>query len=305
VKIKLKFSVQTDELNGLKGALESHCDEVRFGPEFCEWKIPDLSTLKKAYSLTVDKGKVFAYVTPRVSTDGIKKIREHLDFLSDKGEIHIVVNDFGVLSILGDNPELRPHLGRQLIYIPGRSPWLIFDANDIIRYFPSSLAMKIEMGPVEDLYSRTSLNYAPTAEFFQRYGIKDVDVDWIPKCFPYYGLLVKKGFSLSVHLHLVLVTITRRCHTARFLGEEKAETCSKPCYKRAFLLKTPVKSELYLNGNTVFSFEEFSGKDLTKLHNSDITELVVTMNPITRVSSHREIDNLISQTRKMLKIDKT
>jgi len=305
VKIKLKFSVQTDELNRLREALESYCDEVRYGPEFCEWKIPDLSTLKKAYSLTVDKGKVFAYVTPRVSTDGIKKIREQIDFLSGKGKILVVINDFGVLSILGDYPELKPHLGRQLIYIPGRSPWLRFNAKDIVRYFPSSLTMKIEMGPVEDLYSRTSLNYAPTSEFFQRYGIKDVDVDWIPRCFPYYGLLVKKGFGLSVHLHLVLVTITRRCHTARFFGEEKAETCSKPCYKRAFLLKTPVRSELYLNGNTVFSFEQFSRKDLMKLLNSDITRFVVTMNPITRVSSHQEIDNLISQTRKMLKIDKT
>jgi len=297
VKIRLKFSVQTDELNGLKEALESHCDEVRFGPEFCEWKIPDLFTLKKAYSLTVDKGKVFAYVTPRVSTDGIKKIREQIGFLSSKGNVHVVINDFGVLSILGDYPELKPHLGR--------TPWLRFNAKDIIRYFPSSLTMKIGMGPIEDLYSRTSLNYAPTAGFFQRYGIKDIDVDWIPKCFPYYGLLVKKGFSLSVHLHLVLVTITRRCHTARFLGEEKAEACSKPCYKRAFLLKTPVESELYLHGNTVFSFEQFSRKDLMKLLNSDITKFVITMNPITRVSSHREINNLISQTRNMLKIDDT
>jgi len=305
VKIKLKFSVQTDESNGLKEALESYCDEVRFGPEFCEWKIPDLSTLRKAYSLTVDKGKVFAYVTPRVSTGGMKKIREQIDFLSGKGKMYVVINDFGVLNILSDYPELKPHLGRQLIYIPGRSPWLRFNANDIVRHFPSSLTMKMRMGPIEDLYSRTSLNYAPTADFFERYGIKDVDVDWIPKCFPYYGLLVKKGFSLSVHLHLVLVTITRRCHTARFLGEERAETCSKLCHKRAFLLKTPVRSELYLNGNTVFSFEQFSRKDLTKLLNSDITKFVVTMNPITRVSSHQEIDNLISQTRKMLKIDET
>lgn len=284
----MEISIQTDSFVLLKEAVESNCDKVRFGSEFCECKVPSLKALKEAYALTNRKGKDFIYVTPRVSNGGLEKIREQLTFL-DGEATSVVVNDFGVLNILGQYSNLRPHLGRQLIHIPARCPW-----KRITEYEVGFLRRR----KVEKIFYRTSLNYVPTIRFFRSYGVQGVDVDWIPRCFPYFNLLVENGLNLSVHSHLVPVTMTRRCHTARFLGEESLESCSKPCYKRAFLLKHDILGvELFLHGNVVFRFTQPSRKEVKQLHRSKVSEFVITMNPVTKIENKQEVDAFIQNLR--------
>lgn len=292
----MKFIVQTDNLSMIKEAAGSDCDGLRFGPEFCEWKIPSLSELEKAYELASEGGKDFTYVTPRVSEGSLKKIRENLDFLNGKGKIEIVINDLGVLNILGSYPELRPHLGRELVYAPARCPWLSMGSRELGRN-PLLISWKIRMRNVEKLYSQTSLNYAPTIRFFKGYGVQGIDVDWIDRCFPYYVFLVKNGLNLSVYLHMVPVTLTRKCHTARFLGERAPESCTKPCDTRAFLLKHEGGLEFFLHGNVVFRPVQPTQGDTRRLVKSGVTEFVVAMNPIMKISSQQKIDELIRRMR--------
>lgn len=299
-KSSMKFSVQTDNLKMLREALDSNCDKVRFGPEFCEWKIPSLSALKRAYALTKDKGKSFTYVTPRLSDNGLKKIRKQLIFLKEKGKDDIIINDLGMLNILGRYSELTPHLGRQLVHVPARCPWLKMSGRDALRaivFSPrSTLEAKIRKRRVEEIYSQTSLNYAPTIRFFQGYGVQGVDLDWIPRCFTYFDFLAKAGLNLSVHLHLVPVTLTRKCHTARFLGEKTPETCSRPCNRRAFLLKHKgLGLKLFLHGNVVFRLIQPSKREMKKLSMSNVSEFVITMNPITKILNQHKIDELMLQ----------
>lgn len=281
----VEVSALTDSLMMLEEALESNCDGIRFGSEFCEWKIPSLESLEKAYALTNHKKKDFVYVTPHVSDDSFEKIHDHLDFLNGIGKIGVVVNDLGVLNIMEQYPNLRPILGRQLIYMPARYPW-----EQITEYKVSLQARR----KVERIFYKTSLNYEPTIIFFKSFGVQRVDLDWIPQCFPNYDFLVKNGLDLSVHLHLVPVTIARRCHTARFLGENSLEGCSRPCQTRAFLLKHDILDiELFLHKNAVFSFVEPTRKEARKLRRNKIAEFVVTMSPVTRIESRREMDALI------------
>jgi len=273
--------------------LHSGCDDVRFGSEFCEWKMPNLHVLRKAYNLTNDSGKGFSYITPRVTDTGIKKIREHLGFLKEKGEIKVIINDLGVLNVLRRYTRLKPHLGRQLVYTPARCPWPGIDRKIAVISPLSVLAWKLIRKQAEDLYSQTSLNYDRTIKFFQEYGIQGVDVDWISRCFEHYSFLIKNGLNLSVHLHLVPVTITRKCHTARFLGETNLENCSKPCYRRAFLLKpSELGIELLLSGNVVFRFTNPSKSDVKKLA-QNIAEFVISMNSASRIQNSKEVDKLI------------
>jgi len=284
----MKFSVQTttSSLDMLKEAVSSDCDKVRFGSEFCEWKIPSISELKEAYTLIKSEGKEFTYVTPRVSDSGIKKLLRQLDFLDRKGETEVVINDLGMLNLIGRYSNLNPHLGRQLVHIPARCPWLKKSIKD-------TLFGKFR--GVDALYSQTSLNYRPTIKFFQKYRIRSVDLDWIPRCFRYYSFLAKNGFNLSIHLHLVPVTLTRKCHTARFLGENNPETCSKPCNDKAFRLENErLDLEFFLHGNVVFYLTQPSRRDVSKLKN-DVTEFVITMSPITGILNREKINNLISQ----------
>ena len=287
----MKISVQTNNLRLLREALNSSCDGVRFGSEFCEYVLPNLGILEKAYELACEGEKEFTYVTPRLSNAGIEKLREQFPLLNEKGEVSVVVNDFGALNILEHYPNLHPHLGRNLFLVPARSAWA---EGHIQRQEPSS-----EIGRwLRSLYSTTSLNYRATIELYHSYGCQRADVDWIPRILPSLGFLMENELSLSVHLHLVPVTFTRKCHMARFLGEESPETCSRPCLRRAFVLKNEALKEygldFFLNGNTVFRLVQPSPGDVLDLEKAGVSELVLTMNPITRIDTARKIDDLIS-----------
>jgi hypothetical protein len=286
----MKISVQTDNLRLLTEALSGDCDGVRFGSEFCEHLLPNLGTLEKAYELASAEKKEFVYVTPRLSNAGIERLREQLPLLGEKGAAGVVVNDFGALRVLRHHASLRPYLGRHLFRVPARRPWTdgIIQREDLAS----------ERGRwIRDLYSTTSLNFRPTIELFRRHGCARADVDWIPRIFPALGFLVENGIRLSVHLHLVPVTFTRKCHTARFLGEKSPGSCSRPCLRRAFLLKNEVLEEygveFVLHGNAVLHVVQPLAADLAALQKSGIDELILTMNPVTGIDTARRIDDLV------------
>ena len=74
----MEFSVQTDNLKSLQEAVNSKCSDIRFGSEFCEYKIPRLEELQKAYQTVCESNKTFTYVTPRLSNAGIKLLIKQL-----------------------------------------------------------------------------------------------------------------------------------------------------------------------------------------------------------------------------------
>jgi len=288
----MNVSVQTDDIRLLREALRSRCGGVRFGSEFCEHLLPGLGALERAYQFAREADKGFTYVTPRLSNAGIKKLKEHLSLLNEKGEVSVVVNDFGALNVLTDYAKLHPHLGRHLFVVPARSPLAERRAQ---RDDASS-----EMGRwAHDLYSSTSLNYEVTIELYRSLGCQRADADWIPRVFPSLGSVVRNGFALSVHVHLVPVTFTRKCHMARFLGEKSPETCSRPCRRRAFVLRNEALEVLrlepyYLHGNAVLRFVQPSPGDLAQLMRLGVAELVLTMNPLTQIDTTEKIDDLIA-----------
>ncbi|UCH02057.1 MAG: hypothetical protein JSV20_09665, partial [Candidatus Bathyarchaeota archaeon] len=268
----------------LKAATNSICDSVRFGPEFCEVKIPTQNMLTKAYQLALKGEKEFIYVTPRLSNRGIEKIRKQLVLLNDLGNVRIVVNDLGILNFLDQYPNVQPHLGRQLSFVPARCPW----ASEIIDN--GGLLARRWVGKV---FTSTSLNFTLTVNLYRTLGFQYADVDWIPRIFPCFDALVKMGFCLSLHLQLVPVTISRRCHTARFLGEETPEECSRQCFSRTFLLENDaIKGKLFLHGNVVFSRTK-PLKEFKKMREVKVAEIVMSMNPLTMIESTQRIDETI------------
>jgi len=275
------ISIQTENLSLLKVALDSNCDTVRFGSEFCELKIPRLKLLKKAYKLTTDRGKELDFVTPRLSDSGLQMIKEHLDFLNGNGEVNVIFNDLGLLNLLHRYSNLKPHMGRQLVYVPARCPWPEISVGD---YFSRWMSRR----RLAKIFYQTSLNYGPTIQFFQKYGVKNVDVDWIPKCFPHYNYMIENGLNLSLHLYLVPVTLTRKCHMARLLGEKKPEECSKPCKTQAFVLRhNELGIKLFLWGNVVLKMIEPSKRGFKMISRIGVSELVTPLNPVIKVGNLR------------------
>jgi len=279
-----KISAHVENLKMLKEAINSSCNSIRFGAEFCMWKMPTLDLLRETYAVVEKAKKDFKYVTPRLSDGALSKVREHLDFLESRGENEVVINDLGMLNVLLAYKNLKPRLGRQLIFIPARCPWPELPGWDA-GYF--------EKRWVKKLFYQTSLNFEESIRFYKNYHAYGTDLDFIPECFPHYEFLVKHGLSLSVHLFLAPTAITRRCHVARFLGEEIPENCSKPCDEKAFLIKHDVIGvEMTLGGNVVYKNLQPSKREIEKLKIAD--ELIITMSPATEIKNKEKFDEIIN-----------
>ena len=290
----MKLSVQANNLELLKEALGSNCHSVRFGSEFCEQLLASREELEKAYEMTRQASRAFTFVTPRFSNAGIEKLRELLPLLDRMKEVSVVVNDFGALRLVEHHPDLCLHLGRHLITVPARSPWV-----DTHMDMAGGGSLSVRGEWLRDLYATTSLNYEGTMALYRELDCQGVDLDWIPRMFPALSSLVQRGFRIAIHLYLVPVTFTRKCHMARFLGEESPESCSKPCLHRAFSLENEVLTEAGLRfllwGNAVFRYVEPSSKDIAVLEELGVSEAVLTMNPLTRIDSADKINEIMSR----------
>ncbi len=280
-----KFSVQVENLNMLNEALNSDCNDVRFGSDFCEWKIPSLAILKKAYRLVNDAGKNFTYVTPLVASKSLDKLEQQINFLAEEKKMRIVVNDLGVLRLVKHHLNLKPHLGRILITIPSRCPW------------PQITELQVDervTNEIAKIFYQTSLNSELTLNILRNHGIQNFDVEWIPSCFPHLTFPVDRGFTPSIHLHLILVVITRRCHTARLLGEKNPQECSRPCYVNAFSLKQKtLDMTLFLHGNVAFRIIQPTRQHVNELIRLGVAEFIIAMNPVTGIESGKKVNTLI------------
>jgi len=283
----MKFTVHTETQSQLRESLASECDCIRFGMEFCEWKIPTLDTLKKVHEEVKYAGKAFTYVVPILSNEGVEKIREQLAYISDFEDVDVVIGDIGVFNLLRDYDSLRIRLGRPRVYIPSRSPW-----NQITRMpNPSFLARR----KVEKIFYQTNLNYGRALDYYRSLGVEGADVDWIPKSFRHYKKIVRNGFRLAVHTYAVPVAITMRCHTARFIGESKPALCTKPCLTKAFDIKQKeLNKSFVLHGNVVFRLVESSRNEIRELHRTGVEEMVLLMGPVSRLSKAKDIDEAIA-----------
>ena len=281
----MNIVIQAGNLHHLKIALMSECDAVRFGAEFCMYQIPTLDDLKQAYVLTEKARRGFVYVTPRLANGAIETIRNHLTLLNELGGGTVVINDLGTLRILHELDALRPHLGRQLVYTPSRCPWKTITEQSV------SLFTRRK---VKSIFYQTALNYDPTIDFFKNRGVVGADIDWIPEYFSQLRFLSRRQLKVAIHTHLIPVAITRKCHMARFRGEENLSHCSKPCYTSAYgmenaLLETP----LFLHGNTVFRLIEPNRRYIPTLIKQEVNDLVLTMSPLTGLTTSENLKTVI------------
>jgi hypothetical protein len=283
----MRFSVQTESPTLLGEALASGCQGIRFGPEFCESKIPRLETLKKALEETEKKGKSFSYVTPLLTNVGVEELQKHFDYLEGLGDMDVVAGDLGALRLLQDYKDLHPRLGRPRVYMPARSPW-----PQITRMpDPSYLTRR----RVEGIFYQTGLNYRRSLDFYRTCGVVGADIDWVPKSFPYFRQVAEAGFKLAVYTYAVPVTITGRCHTARFLGEKDPALCTQPCLGKAFTLKQrEIGMSFMLQGNVLFRLVEHHKKDMKELLKMRVDEIVLPMGPVSKLKTAKDVDQAIA-----------
>jgi hypothetical protein len=232
---------------------------VYYGAEFCQWRMPSIASVKKAYFTARDAGLGFTLLTPWVTDAGMKKLRAILKALSSNApsypplklrggseaggvmEIEVVVNDLGALYMLKEEfPKIfTPVLGRLLVKQKRcpRVPGIMEDLPEAGR----------------EVYLHAGVDDPVAGKFLRSFGVKRVELD-----LPMQGLKVDlkcaplKG---SVYTPYAFVTTTRHC-PASFDGKawQAFTGCRlKGCLKNVLALHNPAHEEpILMRGNTQF-----------------------------------------------------
>ena len=229
-----------------------------FGQEFCEYLIPTLDELKKAYYFSMQLGWNFTYVTGYLTDKGIEKTKENLEFLARENRgIEVVVNDWGMLSIVNrEFPQLQPVLGRMLIkqkrlarFANGRPPINMRGIDVSVDEIAQN-----QKEALKDL----NLSIGSYRKELKSLGIRRVELDIVPQ-----GVNLNPrawGFSFSCYYPWTYLTCGRNCSTAAVNDPVREyvvvdEPCSKPCRtlnRSADIKESPVP--IVQRGNTVFAF---------------------------------------------------
>jgi hypothetical protein len=258
-----------------------------FGHEFCERRLPPCSSLEKVLSFAKKRQMEFSFVTPYVTTAGLKKTETLLELLRRrKLPCEVIVNDFGVLNLINRHyQEFTPVLGR-LLTKQKRSPELarVLRREFKPRYFadpdiPERRVLLLQKKlPLEmDLYYKGSnTSSVPIIhDFLVEQRIRRIELDNVAQ-----GLhleLPTDKMTASVYFPYVHITTTFFCPTAGCDQEEKTflriKPCRQPCQRYVFALKhKSMPKVIYLRGNTQFYKNE--KKQLADWQKAGVSRLV-------------------------------
>jgi len=215
---------------------------VYFGAEFCQWRMPSPAAALRAYYISSGLGMKLTLLTPWLTDTGMKRAKAILGKLADAGagDIEVVVNDFGMLTVLRmDFPMFTPVLGRLLVKqkrcprVPG-----------IMDRMPE---------PGREVYTHPGIEDPVTVSFLKRFGIRRVELDS-----PLQGIEVNLkplGLKGSIYTPYAYVTTTRHCPSS-FDGKswQAFVGCKlKGCLKNVIELDNPAhEAGILMRGNTQF-----------------------------------------------------
>lgn len=223
-----------------------------FGAEFCQWRLPAPAAALRALYISAGLGMKLTLLTPWLTDTGMKKARAILSKLADAGagDIEVVVNDYGLLTVLKDEfPSFVPVLGRLLVKqkrcprVPG-----------IMEGLPE---------PGREVYTHPGIEDPVTVSYLKRFGIMRVELDS-----PLQGVeadLRPLGLKGSVYTPYAYVTATRHC-PASFDGKmwQAFSGCRvKGCLKNVIELGNPAhEAAILMRGNAQFVENSVLPEDL-------------------------------------------
>lgn len=239
---------------------ELRFSRLYFGQETCEYLIPELEELKRAYYISRQLGWDFTYVTGYVTDKGLEKAGKNLEFLvKEGGDTEVVVNDWGVLSFLHrEFAELKPVLGRLLIK-QKRLARFAFSRPPI-----NMARIDVSMEEIAKNQGRVlrglNISIKSYREELKSLGIERVEVDIVPQ-----GVDIDPqgwGLRVSFYFPWAYITAGRNCSTAGIIEPEReyvvvGEGCPRLCRKinRASNLDQ-FATPIIQRGNAVFAYTQ-------------------------------------------------
>ena len=241
-------------------------DRIYFGGEFCQQRIPTDREMERILDLAKKQEKKLTLLTPVCNDAGIARIRDIVEkygkLLADFG-FEIVINDWGVMELLNDYPQITKVAGRSLLH-----------------YKKDPRIRKLPVIPEELKYNVAQSGYMQA--FLRENGCERVELDNVDYLLEDIGQISEMSFS--VYVPYVYVTTTRMCRMQdeniyNTTNELKPRVkCDRKCEKYMLELKNQdIGESILVRGNTQFYYskeqeqEWYEERNVSRIVYDDLT----------------------------------
>lgn len=260
-RLKKYFQVEMGKL------YSDDIERIYFGAETCEYLIPTLSDVQKALKYCQENEYGFTLVTPYGGPRAMQKIRELLQFLSDKEDIEIVVNDFGALHmVIEEFKNLKPVIGRLLIKMK-RDPRFSISGYDIANANLKNIS-RVE-GNQSEALQNSSFENELVQHFLAENNVSRLGVDSVPQGFN-KKIIKKWKLPVDIYWPWTYITSGRNCTIAAHTDASRAyHLTEKPCQKQCKMYEFRFESDKHMfltvqRGNAVWMNSETNHEEYFK-----------------------------------------
>lgn len=236
-----------------------YIERIYFGVETCEHLLPAIEELEKAYEICKEKEYGLTFVTPYGGPKLMKNIIPLFDFLAQKDDVEVVVNDYGILQILtSEYKMLTPVLGRLLNKMK-RDPRFSLSGYDSAEANIKN-KNKVEKNQVGALQNNSYENTL-LQKFLDDINVSRLGIDTVPQGFN-KKTLKKWKFPLDLYWPWTYITSGRNCAIASYTDSSMEfhvtdKHCQKQCKLYGFAFESDKKMKLSLQrGNAIWMNSE-------------------------------------------------
>ncbi|MBU4468559.1 MAG: hypothetical protein KKC39_07480, partial [Candidatus Omnitrophica bacterium] len=255
----LEKAIHITNLKNLKYFQKDKYRRLYWGVEFCQNLIPALVDTGKILRFVKENNLKFTMVTPFVTEQGLKRLKETFSWFREKKiGAEVVVNDWGVLECLNRefNGSFEIALGRLLVrqqrdpamksVLEKQPPFAVRGKDGKIHIVVHKLPDK----QYQDGARRSYVNFPFVQDLLAKFGVQRVELNNLLQ-----GLNLKGvGFKKSLYTPFVNISTGRFCPMeTRFQKIQRINVCKRECQKHYDLLrKKAVPKVIYKRGNTTF-----------------------------------------------------
>ena len=240
------------------------CKRIYIGDEFCSNRLPGVKDFVRFFRLAEGQDLQVTLLTPMMSNHGLDHCLALIDFIAaEQSATEIVVNDFGLLSLLREKyPQIKRAAGR-LLNKGYKDPRLL--DHEVFKDLSDE---------TRSLLNESTFDHPFFQEMAQTLKVERLERDLLP-----YGetrMPESNGLKTAIYFPFGYITTGRICWTATFTQSRKAAfvppgCCHRPCNVMAFKLNhKQLFRPVVQNGNTVFFL--YRSEAITTLFNQKPAE---------------------------------
>ncbi len=255
----LEKAIHITNLKNLKYFRKDKYRRLYWGVEFCQNLIPALVDTGKILRFVEENNLKFTMVTPFVTEQGLKRLKETFSWFREKKiGAEVVVNDWGVLECLNTefNGSFEIALGRLLVrqqrdpvtkkVLEKQPPFAMRGKDGKINI----VIHKIPDKQYQDGARRSYVNFPFVQDLLAKFGVQRVELNNLLQGLDLRGIRFKK----SLYAPFVNISTGRFCPMeTKFQKIYRINVCKRECQKYYDLLrKKAIPKVIYKRGNTTF-----------------------------------------------------